>query len=61
MQATPIFLTGFMGVGKSKIGGILAWRLARDFLDTDQMVEERAGMEIAAIFASAGDEHFRQL
>ena len=61
MQATPIFLTGFMGVGKSKIGGILAWRLARDFLDTDQMVEERAGMEIAAIFASAGEEHFRQL
>lgn len=61
MQGAPIFLTGFMGVGKSKIGGILAWRLGRDFLDTDQMIEERAGMDIAAIFADAGEAHFRQL
>ncbi|MGY8822528.1 MAG: shikimate kinase [Candidatus Latescibacterota bacterium] len=61
MQGMPVFLTGFMGVGKSKIGGILACRLGRDFLDTDQMIEERAGMEISAIFASAGEAHFRQL
>ena len=57
----PVFLTGFMGVGKSKIGLILAQRLGRFFFDTDQMVELRAGKSIAAIFADEGEEYFRQL
>ena len=37
----PIFLTGFMGVGKTKIGSILACRLSRTFIDTDNMIEAR--------------------
>ena len=57
----PIFLTGFMGVGKSKIGLILAQRLGRFFFDTDQMAELRAGKSISAIFADEGEVHFRRL
>lgn len=61
MLTGPIFLTGFMGVGKSKVGGFLAWRLGREFLDTDEMVEVRAGKAISSIFADEGEAHFRQL
>ncbi len=61
MDVGPIFLTGFMGVGKSKIGGLLAWRMGRVFWDTDEMVEARAGKEISALFADEGEAHFRQL
>jgi len=61
MLDVPIFLTGFMGVGKSKIGELLAQRLHRVFLDTDQMIEARAGKAISAIFASQGEGRFRQL
>lgn len=61
MLDLPVFLTGFMGVGKSKIGTLLAQRLGRVFLDTDQMVEEQAGKTISEIFASQGEARFRQL
>jgi len=57
----PIFLTGFMGVGKSQIGKLLARRLGRVFMDTDEMVEARAGQSIFALFAAGGEERFRQL
>ena len=57
----PVFLTGFMGVGKSKIGLVLARRMGRFFFDTDQMVELRAGKAISAIFADEGEESFRRL
>ena len=57
----PVFLTGFMATGKSKIGGLLAERMHRCFVDTDEMIEERAGVSIAEIFAAEGEEHFRDL
>ena len=57
----PVLLTGFMGVGKSKIGRLLAQRLGREFFDTDQWVEAAAGKTIAALFADRGETHFRQL
>ena len=57
----PIFLTGFMGVGKTRVGRILAWQLGHCFLDTDRMIEQRAGKSIAEIFADEGEAHFRQL
>ena len=60
-RAAPVFLTGFMGVGKSKVGLILAQRLGRFFFDTDQMVELRAGKSISEIFADEGEAHFRRL
>ena len=60
-MAAPVFLTGFMGVGKSTVGLILAQRLGRFFFDTDQMVELRAGKSISEIFADEGEAHFRRL
>lgn len=61
MTEGPIFLTGFMGVGKTRVGHILARELGRCFLDTDRMIEQRAGKNIAEIFADEGEAHFRQL
>lgn len=57
----PIFLTGFMGTGKTRIGRVLAARMRRTFLDTDRLVEESAGKTISEIFAAEGETHFRQL
>ena len=51
----PVFLTGFMGVGKTKIGGILASRLGRKFLDTDNLIEAREGKSISRIFSEDGE------
>ena len=50
-----------MGVGKTRVGRILARELGRCFLDTDRMIEQRAGKTIAEIFADEGEAHFRQL
>ena len=61
MRGRAIVLMGFMGTGKSEVGRRLAQRLGRAFLDTDQLVEERAGKRVAAIFADDGEPVFRQL
>ena len=54
-------LMGFMGTGKSEVGRRLAQRLGRAFVDTDRLVEERAGKRIATIFAEDGEPTFRTL
>jgi shikimate kinase len=56
-----IVLVGFMGCGKSTVGRILARRLGRAFVDTDGLVEERAGRSIARIFAEDGEAAFRDI
>jgi shikimate kinase len=56
-----IVLTGFMATGKSEVGRRLARCLGRAFVDTDQMIESRAGKSVAAIFASEGEPEFRRL
>ena len=56
-----IGLTGFRGTGKTTIGRIVADRLGMPFLDTDQIIEERAGMKIPAIFRDQGEAAFRDL
>ncbi len=56
-----IVLTGFMGAGKSTIGELLAQRLRWGFVDTDAVIESRAGMTIARIFAEQGEPAFREL
>jgi shikimate kinase len=54
-------LIGFMGTGKSSVGRAVAEMLHFDFLDTDQVIEERAGRTIAQIFADHGEAAFRDL
>jgi shikimate kinase len=56
-----VYLTGFMGSGKSTIGPELARRLDYDFVDIDDVVEEEQGLSIAEIFRRDGEEFFRSL
>lgn len=56
-----LVLTGFMGTGKSTVGPRVARRLGMQFVDMDPLIEERAGMRIAAIFEAQGEAAFRAL
>lgn len=53
-------LTGFMGTGKTTVGRLLAADLGFAFVDTDVLIEERHG-PIADIFATRGEEAFREI
>ena len=54
-------LVGFMGAGKSVCGKLLARRLGRCFVETDDMIVAREGRSIPEIFREAGELRFRQL
>ena len=56
-----IVLTGFMGAGKSATGKILARQLKLKFIDTDRIIEKRAGQLIKEIFQLHGEPFFRSL
>ena len=53
-------LIGFMGAGKTTVGRELARRTGMEFCDTDQLIEEAAGMPISDFFALRGEEAFRE-
>lgn len=55
----PVFLVGPMGAGKSTIGRRLAQVLQRDFVDSDQEIEQRAGASIPLIFELESEAGFR--
>lgn len=61
MPRTNVALVGFMGAGKSTVGRELAERLGKTFVETDALVERRAGMSVSDVFARFGEEHFRDL
>lgn len=50
-----------MGTGKSSVGRFVADHLHFQFLDTDELIESRAGKSISDIFAQNGEETFRDL
>ena len=60
-QMQNIVLIGMPGCGKSTVGKILAEELQREFIDTDELIVKKAGMEIPEIFAKFGEEYFRNL
>jgi shikimate kinase len=47
-----IVLAGFMGAGKTTVGRLLAGSLRVPFLDSDHVIEARAGRSIPEIFAA---------
>lgn len=55
----PVVLIGLMGVGKSTVGRRIAHYLNRTFIDSDHEVEKAAGMPIADIFETRGEQEFR--
>lgn len=54
-----LFLIGPMGSGKSAVGRALASSLHRTFYDSDDVIEERTGVDIPFIFEKEGEEGFR--
>jgi shikimate kinase len=56
-----IYLVGFMGCGKSKIGKELARNLKYDFVDLDDVIEKKSGKKIMDIFKDDGQPAFRNL
>lgn len=56
-----IVLVGFMGSGKTEVGGALGRELGWAFEDLDAAVEERAGASVPEIFRTRGEQVFREL
>lgn len=61
MPSGNIYLTGFMGAGKTTLGQGLAKLLGRRFVDLDQLIAQRQGQSVPEIFANRGEAAFREL
>ena len=59
-QPRNIFLIGPMGAGKSAVGRQLARMLHLDFVDSDDEIELRTGVDIPFVFEKEGEEGFRK-
>ncbi|UTR13584.1 shikimate kinase [Salipaludibacillus sp. LMS25] len=60
LREKSIVLIGFMGVGKTTIGQLVAEKLSRDFIDIDKVIEDNYGMPITDIFEKVGERAFRE-
>jgi len=58
---TNIALIGFMGVGKTAVGKVLAEKLGMSFIELDLLIEQKAGKSIPEIFQQNGEAAFREL
>jgi len=56
-----VFLTGFMGSGKTTVGRLLSERLDLPFIDLDREIERQAGMSVREIFEAGGEALFRRM
>jgi len=54
-----VFLIGPKGAGKSAVGRQLARLLHMNFMDSDDEIEARTGVDIPFIFEKEGEEGFR--
>ena len=59
MTARHVALVGMMGSGKTTVGRLLAARLGRPLVDTDDLVARDAGRSVAEVFATEGEAGFR--
>lgn len=55
-----IVLIGPMGAGKTSIGKALSREIGWEFYDSDQVIEERAGVELLWIYDLEGEEGFHR-
>ncbi|MEK6578487.1 MAG: shikimate kinase [Bdellovibrionota bacterium] len=58
---TNIYLVGFMGVGKSTVGPLLAQKLGQAYFDSDREVARHMNMSVSKIFKKGGEKKFRAL
>lgn len=56
-----VILIGFMGAGKTTVGEAFARLKGIPLVDTDHLIEERAGMTISRIFETKGESTFREI
>jgi shikimate kinase len=59
LRERSIVFIGFMGVGKTSIGKMVAKKLYRDFVDVDEEIEKEYGMPTMEIFKQIGEKAFR--
>ena len=52
---------GFMGSGKTTFATALSYELKKSMIDTDKWIERTEHRTINDIFASEGEEAFRQM
>jgi len=60
-QGTKLLLTGYRATGKSSAGRMLAERLGLEFVDTDDLIENRAGKCISELVKETGWPGFRSM
>lgn len=56
-----IVLIGYRASGKTTVGRVLAERLDRPFIDTDELIQNRLQRSIADIFRDEGEAFFRRI
>lgn len=61
LKTQNIILIGMPGCGKTTVGKLIAEKLDRPLIDTDDIVTEMAGKSIPDIFSKHGEEYFREL
>jgi shikimate kinase len=59
MSESLLFLIGPRGSGKSTVARLLARELGWDWLDADDVLEQRHGRSIRSLFAADGETGFR--
>lgn len=60
-RAPAIYLTGFMGSGKTTVARHLADRLGWAFVDLDAEIEASEGSPVTRIFETRGEAEFRRI
>ncbi|MFW6148302.1 MAG: shikimate kinase [Atribacterota bacterium] len=61
MLKRNIFITGFMGTGKSTVAHTLSNQMGKKCIDIDSIIENREGKPIVNIFNEEGESYFRKL
>jgi shikimate kinase len=57
---SSIALIGFMAIGKSAVGKVLAAKTGKTFIEIDSLIEEKAGKSVKRIFREEGEIAFRE-
>ncbi len=60
LREKSIVFIGFMGVGKTTIGRLVAKKLYRSFIDIDEVIEQEYQMPVPEIFKTIGEKEFRE-
>ena len=60
-ESPNIVLIGMPGAGKTTLGKMLSKRLAKPFIDIDELIEQVAHKSIPSIFQEDGEKVFRRM